>query len=328
VSARPFNFLILGLGVCAVSAAAVLIREADAPALIIAAYRLSIASAVLLAFAAGREGWSKSKRRIGQAAVSVTQAAGLNGATETQAARTPARFRPSRTTALTVLAGVFLALHFAFWIASVKETSIVTSVVLTTAQPLLVAVAAGPLLGERPSASVWLGIGLAIAGSALMIGDDAGSSDTLRGDAFALLGAALAGAYFLVGRSLRVGGAGWREYVTGAYSTAAVVLIALAAASGASFTGYSTETYAYMLLLALVPQLIGHTALNRSLGYLPVVAVTVAVLGEPVGATVLAMAVLGETPTPLELAGGLLVLAGVYAGLRSSFRTAAPAVTA
>jgi drug/metabolite transporter (DMT)-like permease len=293
VKVRPFDLAILAVGVCAVSTAAVLIRETDAPALVIAAYRLAVASLPLLAVSALR---SEGKRTS-----------------------------HDNRTLLCILAGVFLALHFAFWVASVKQTSIVTSVVLVTAQPLLVALASGPLLGERPHGSIWLGLALATAGAAVMVGDDIGAgSDTLVGDLYAILGAVFAAAYFIVGRSVQTAGTGWLRYVTVAYTAAAIVLIAMALASGASVTGYSTETYRYFMLLALVPQLIGHTALNRSLAYLPAISVTIAVLGEPVGATILGAIVLDETPSALELAGGALILAGVYAGLRASMRTSAP----
>lgn len=287
---RRFDFAVLGLGVCAVSTAALFIREADAPALVIAAYRLTIASAPLLALRMVR--------------------------------REPPTARDSRATLLMLLAGVFLALHFAFWIASVKQTSVVTSVVLVTAQPLFVAIASGPLLGERPAASTWLGIVLAASGAVVMIADDFGAgAETLQGDLFAILGAIFASAYFLTGRNLRTSGQSWLSYVTLVYTTAAVVLVAIAIVSGDAFTGHSTSTYAFMVALALVPQLIGHTALNRSLGYLPAVSVTVAVLGEPVGATILGILFLDETPSVVQALGGLLVLLGVYVGLRGSMRS-------
>jgi drug/metabolite transporter (DMT)-like permease len=198
-----------------------------------------------------------------------------------------------------------------------------TSVVLVTAQPLFVALASGPLLGERPGSGTWAGIALASLGAAVMIGEDFGEGrDTLEGDLFAILGAVFASAYFLAGRSLRTSGQAWLPYVTLAYSTAAVLLVAMALAGGNAFGGYTDRTYLFLVLLALVPQLIGHTALNRSLGYLPAVAVTVAVLGEPVGATVLAALFLDEHPSLVEIAGGLLVLTGVYVGMRGSLARA------
>ncbi|HXH23385.1 MAG TPA: DMT family transporter [Dehalococcoidia bacterium] len=293
---RRTDIAILAAGVAAVSTAAIFIRQADAPALVIAAYRLTLASAPLLALQALR------RRPM-----------------------LPAGGR--RRVLLTLLAGVFLAAHFGFWIASVQDTSIITSVVLVTAQPLFVAAASGPLLGERPSPLAWAGIVTAGAGGAVMIAEDVGQgTDALRGDAFALLGAAFAAAYILAGRRLRATGSEWLPYVTTVYSTAAAVLVAAALIAGHSPTGYSAESYLFFALLALVPQLIGHTAINRSLGYLPAASVAIAILGEPIGSTVLGAVFLDEVPTALQLAGAAIVLTGVYAGLRGSLRSGEPAV--
>ena len=118
-----------------------------------------------------------------------------------------------------------MALHFGFWVASVKQTSIVTTVVLVTMQPLFVALVAGYLLGEHTHRDTWLGIALAAAGAAVMVSADAGSgSDTLLGDLYAVLGAVFASGYILTGRSLLASGLGWRPYVTRAYTVAAVLL--------------------------------------------------------------------------------------------------------
>jgi drug/metabolite transporter (DMT)-like permease len=294
VQSRRFDFSVLALGVVAVSTAAVFIRQADAPALIIAASRLALASLPLLLYC---------------------------GATRTS-------LRPSTRDRqlLTLLSGVFLALHFAFWIASVKQTSVVTSVVLVTSQPLFVAVASGPLLGEKPHRSVWLGIGLAALGAAVMVVEDIGKGrDTVIGDLFALLGAVFAAAYIMAGRRLRTTGSDWLPYATSVYSTAAVILVAVALVAGHGFSGYSGETYLYFALLALVPQLIGHTAINRSLGHLPAASVAIAILGEPIGATLLGAVFLDEVPSVFEFLGGALVLAGVYAGLRATLRIERPA---
>ena len=285
MSPRAVDFAILALGVAAVSTAAVLIREADAPALVIATYRLGLASLPLL-IVSGASG----KRLVPGSRHAVT---------------------------LTLLSGLFLAFHFAFWIASLQQTSVLTSVVLVTLQPLFVALASGPLLGERPRLGTWLGIGLAVAGGGIMVAEDIGSGrDTLRGDLFAVVGAVFAAAYILCGRSLRTRGDEWLPYVTRVYSVAAAVLLALVLVSGDPLGGYSLRTYGFFALLALVPQLIGHTAINRSLGYLPAATVAVAILGEPVGASLLAALFLDETPSAAEGAGAFLVLAGVYAGVR------------
>jgi drug/metabolite transporter (DMT)-like permease len=146
-----------------------------------------------------------------------------------------------------------------------------------------------------------------------MVVDDLGAGrDTLVGDFYALLGALFAAGYYVAGRKLRLQGQSWLEYVTIAYSSSAVILIGAVLLSGAALFDYSARTFLFLALLALVPQLIGHTALNRSLGYLPAVAVAMAVRGEPVGATLLAALLLHELPTLLEVMGAALVLAGVY----------------
>jgi drug/metabolite transporter (DMT)-like permease len=272
----------------------VLIREAAAPALVIAAYRLTLASAPLALFAAYR--------------------------------RRAVLPKSSAQRGLTLLAGVFLACHFGFWIASVQQTSIITSVVLVTAQPLFVALASGPVLGEKPGSETWAGIALGALGALVMVSGDLGQgSDVLRGDVFALLGASFAAAYIMTGRSMRTAGSDWLPYVTSVYSIAAIILVVTTAVAGHAFGGYSARTYGFLALLALVPQLIGHTAINRSLGYLPAASVAVAILGEPVGATLLGILFLNEDPTLLQLAGAVLVLAGVYLGLRGAVARDLPA---
>ena len=283
---RALDFAILALGVCAVSTAAVIIRETDAPSIVIAAYRILLASIPLLFIAA------------------VKHEKPLAG---------------GRLLPMGLLAGVFIALHFAFWIASVKDTSIVTSVTLVASQPLWVAIVSGPLLNEPTPRAIWAGVAIGIVGALVMVSEDFGEGgDTLKGDLFALLGAIFAAGYILTGRIARTEGAGLREYISVAYPTGAVILVVVTIASGNGFGGYSSETYALLLLLALVPQLIGHTILNRSLGVLPAVTVAIAILGEPIGATVLATTILGEPPSLVESAGGVILLVGVYLGVRAS----------
>jgi drug/metabolite transporter (DMT)-like permease len=97
---------------------------------------------------------------------------------------------------------------------------------------------------------------------------------------------------------------------------AALLLVASVLMAGESFTGYSTKTFVMLGLLALVPQLVGHSAINWALAYVPAALVAVAILGEPVGATALAALILGEMPSGFEIGGALLVLAGVYVVLR------------
>ena len=275
--------LVLFLGVAAVSSAAVLIREADAPALVIAAYRLGLAALPMgaLAVATGRRGASR---------------AGL--------------------WMWPILAGGFLALHFGFWIASLQQTSVITSVVLVTTNPLFVGLASPLVLRERVSAATWAGIGIATVGAGLMAAEDLGEGlGTLAGDLYALLGAAFGACYLMIGRRARPQ-MSWSGYVGVVYAVAAVLLVASVVVTREPFTGYSTKTFLMLGLLALVPQLVGHSAINWSLAYVPAALVAVAILGEAVGATILATIVLQETPSALEIAGALLVLTAVYVALR------------
>jgi len=286
MTARPWlPYAALGVGVLAVSWSAILIREATAPALVIACYRMVLAGLPVGAIAL------------------------------VQQRRAPEPITAASAGPL-LLSAAFLAAHFGFWIASVQQTSVVTAVVLVAAQPLYVALAAPLLLGERVERHVWLAMTVATAGALTMAAEDLGEGlGTVAGDFYAILGGAFAAGYIMMGRRLRPT-LSWSRYVGTVYPVTAVLLVATVLIAGDAFTGYSTKTYVMIGLLALGPQLVGHNAINWSLAYLPAVLVAIAILGEPVGATAWATLVLDERPSPLEAAGGLLVLVGVYLALR------------
>ena len=132
----------------------------------------------------------------------------------------------------------------------------------------------------------------------------------------ALLGAWMATGYLMIGRRLRSSLA-LTSYIYVVYGAAAVVLLGMVAISGEKMFGYSPVSYLYCLALALIPQLFGHTAYNWALKYLSAVYVSVSLLGEPIGSTILALLLLNETPTILELAGGVLILGGIYLASRN-----------
>jgi drug/metabolite transporter (DMT)-like permease len=283
---RPIDYAILGMGVGAVSFAAVLIRGAEAPALVIAAYRMALAGSLVGGLAAAL------KLRNGTAS------------------------RPGRHQWVPLASGGFLALHFGFWIAAVQQTSVITAVVLVTTTPLFVAAASPWVLRESPGRAVWGGIAVAAAGALLMVAEDVGEgAGTLLGDFYALLGSAFAAAYLMAGRWARPGGS-WLGYIGTVYPVAAVLLLLSVFIVRESLTGYDGKTYLMFVLLAAGPQLVGHSSLNWVLGHVPVILVSTAILAEPVGATALAAFILRETPTGLELLGALLVLFGVYLALR------------
>ncbi len=257
-----------------------LIRLAEAPPVAIAAYRLLIASLVLLPY-----GLARSRGEI--------------------------RSLIREEWRWVLPAGGFLALHFALWIASLSRTTVASSVVLVTASPVFVAAASYVLFKERLRRETFLGIAVCAAG-ALLIGYGGWSigGDALSGNVLALLAALAMAAYLLIGRRVRRR-ASLLAYSTVVFSTAAVLLLGAMCAWRIPFSGYSPMTYAMVLLLALVPQLLGHMSLNWALRFLPATMVTVAVLGEPVGASALAFVVLGEPPTMLEILGAMLIFLGI-----------------
>jgi drug/metabolite transporter (DMT)-like permease len=126
----------------------------------------------------------------------------------------------------------------------------------------------------------------------------------------------------LVGRRLRAD-LGLVPYVTVVYSAAAVILLALMAAAGQGFLGLSPATCLWIALLALVPQLLGHSSFYWALRWLPASLVAVALLGEPIGSSLLAWALLREVPGPVTLAGAALILAGIAVVARSTPAAAA-----
>ncbi len=283
---RPWlPYTVLLIGVAAVSWSAILIREATAPFLIIAGYRLALASVPVGAIAL------------------------------IQHRRSPEPF-VGKTFALMVLSGALLAAHFAFWVSSLQHTSVVTSVVLVATQPLWVAIASPLLLREKVEPYVWAALLVATVGIAMMAAEDIGDGlGTLAGDLYAMLGGVFAAAYLMIGRSVRPT-TSFTRYIGVVYPVSAICLFAALLISGDDLTGYSTKTYIMIGLLALGPQLIGHSSINWSLAYLSAVIVAMAILLEPVGTTALAVLILDEQPTIAEMAGGVLVLIGVYLAIR------------
>ena len=274
----------LAVGVIAVSFAAIFIRIAQAPPLVIATYRMCLTSLVLLPVA-----WARSREEL----------SGLS--------------KGEIFTAL--LAGVFLALHFGVWIASLSYTSVATSVVLVTINPIFVAIASWLLFGEPFQRRAILGILICLGGGMIIAYANWRAGITpLFGGLLALLGALAMAGYLLIGRRLRQK-VGLLSYACLVYSSAGLLLLLATLALGCSLFGYSAGTYAMLVLLALVPQLLGHSLLNWSLRFVSATLVTIAILGEPVGATVWAWLILGEAPNPAEVAGGVLILAGIFVAL-------------
>ena len=293
--------LTLGLlaGITAASTAAIFIRFAQhegAPSIVIAAARLTIASLVLAPFALTR--YRSDLRRLCR-----------------------------QEWVLALLSGLFLALHFVTWITSLEYTTIASSVVLVTTTPLWVALLAPLVLREHLGPMAIVGLGLALAGGITVGLSDACSwhagvpscpplgtffgGTAFVGDLLALIGAWMAAGYILVGRKLRVK-MELVPYIFIVYGMAAVVLIVIMLGMRESPLGLPPLAYIWFVLLALVPQLFGHSTFNWALKYLPASFVSVTLLGEPVGSTVLAYFIFRETPGWVKIGGAVLIMAGIW----------------
>ena len=276
-------FILLPIGILAVSTASIFIKLCDAPVLIIATYRMMLASLMLTPFAYYKKPWRGWERN---------------------------------EMGWFLLSGLFLSLHFAFWIASLKYTSVASSVVLVTTHPIFVGIGSWLFLKEQMGMKLVLGIALSVLGSGLIsYGDRTLSKQAWMGDWLALLGAMAASGYLLIGRKMRKD-LDLFSYIFPVYSTAGLALIVFSLLFQKPFFSYSTTTYLFMFLLALIPQLIGHTTFNWALRYLPASMVAITILGEPIGSTILAYFILSEGLTILKILGGISIFAGILIALR------------
>ncbi|MFQ6117298.1 MAG: DMT family transporter, partial [Candidatus Bipolaricaulia bacterium] len=277
-SLKPKVYVALFLAIVFISFGAILIKLISAPALVIAAYRLTLATLLLAPFA-----WRK------------------NGQLK--------RFS-KHDLALSLLSGVFLALHFIFWISSLNYTAVASSGVLVSTNPIFVGLGTRFILRERLGPLLLWGIAISILGGLLIgAGDLRFGREEFLGDLLALGGAVWASAYFLVGRRVRQR-VGLFNYIFVVYGLAAAALLMVVLVARQPLLGYPGQVYLFLFLLALGPQLLGHSSLNWVLKYTSAATVAVATLGEPVGSTVLAYLILGEGLTLLKLLGGLLILGG------------------
>jgi drug/metabolite transporter (DMT)-like permease len=304
--------LAITIGILAASTASIFIRFAQADnvsSLVIAAWRLSLASLILAPLALLRH-------------------------------RAELRALNRRSLFLALLSGAFLATHFATWITSLEYTSVASSVVLVSTAPLWVAILAPITIREQVGRMVLMGMGLALVGVTIVgISDvcipplsSAGTFNSFPslacpplseffggtaflGDLLALVGALTVAGYLLIGRSLREN-MSLVPYIFVVYGMAALILVVIALATGEPLFGYEPQTYLWFLLLALIPQLLGHSTYNWALGYLPASFVSVTLLGEPISSAILAYFILDEVPTALMIFGAILILIGIYIASR------------
>ncbi|SEO88389.1 Permease of the drug/metabolite transporter (DMT) superfamily [Halogranum amylolyticum] len=276
----------LAVAVLAVSTSAILVTWSEAPSLVKALYRVLFTTLLLAPVAVARHADDFRKLRL-------------------------------RDVAVAVASGVALAIHFASWFESLEWTTVAASVTLVQAQPLFVAVGAWALLDERVTRRTVVGILVAVVGMIVMsVGDllsgvAVAAPRPLYGNALAVVGAVAAASYFLAGRSLRQRIA-LLPYVIVVYTVCTTVLFGLTVAEGHALVGYPPREWLLFLGMAVGPGLLGHTLINWALAHLESSVVSVSLLGEPVGSTLLALVLLGQVPTAATLVGGAVVLGGIY----------------
>ena len=277
--------VVLALGVIGISTGSIFARFADAPPIVISFYRTGIATAVMapLVLLRCRE-----------------ELFSLRG----------------KDLLRVLLSGAFLAMHFSTWITSLFYTSIASSVVIVQTIPVWTAILSPFVSGDRVNRTTWAGILLSFVGVLVIgAGDFALGGKALFGDLLALLGAWFATFYFLTGRVVRAR-VSLPVYTFICYGAAGLILLAVIGVSGLPLRGFSGGTWGAFIGMAMVSQILGHNSYNWALKYLSASLVAVSLLGEPIGATLLAWILFGETLTPAKIAGGAFILAGIVLAAR------------
>ena len=279
------------IGIVAISFASIFIRFcSDVPSIMIATYRLTLSSVILLIIAKskGIRFSSYNKKHL------------LMG----------------------ILGGFFLSLHFSFWISSLKFTSVASSVVLVATNPIFIGIFSYLFFKEKQPAELILGIILSFLGSIILVVGDSGlqgltvqNPSFLLGDILAFLGAIMASGYLMVGSKLREE-MDVLPYISMVYTFSASFLLISSISLQVPFTGYKPSSYFYMALLAIVPQLIGHTAINWALKHLKASMVAITILGEPIGASILAYIIFRETIKSFQSVGIILIFLAIIIASR------------
>ncbi len=282
-------YLIMGLGILGVSFSAIFIRSTDAPSTIIAMYRMVMTFLLFTPL--------------------VIRKGGI-----------PLKTIGGRGIALALLSGLFLALHFTAWIESLKHTTIASSTVLVSLQPLFTVILGYLIYKERLTRGQILGMSIAIFGSVLIgLSGFISGGGSLYGDLLAVLGGAFASVYVLLGRGLRKTVANL-DYVYLAYGSCGLALLGINLLWQIPLTAYQTSDYVIFLGLAVFSTIGGHTVFNWALKYVEANKVSTALLGEPIGATILGFLILQEIPTQAQLVSGLIILLGLYIFIKDSLR--------
>jgi drug/metabolite transporter (DMT)-like permease len=280
--------LALIISTVAVSTASILIRLSDAPPFAIASYRMIFSTIILLPY--------------------FLFSGGLKHLRESSA----------RDLLTLIGVGVVLALHFASWISSLSLTSVASSVIFVHIDPIIVALLSHFVFKERVNRGTVTGIFLALGGASIIaLGDITTGETSLYGDFLALIGAFMLGIYILCGRRIRQR-LKLVFYVTPVYAVSATALTLGSLISGTTLTSFPMREYLLFLTISIVPMILGHTLYNWTLKYLRAPLVSISLVGEPIGATLLAIIILNEVPSLQTLLGGAVTLLGIYLCARHS----------
>jgi drug/metabolite transporter (DMT)-like permease len=279
-------FFILLSGVISISFAAIFVRFCyDVPPLMIATYRLIFASIIIIAIFKIRK---HSIKKI-----------------------------EKKDIILSIISGIVLSVHFYTWFTSIKLTSVASSVVLVTTSPIFVGIFSYIFLKEKQNASIIFGIIFSILGSVILTLGDINIANTfdinekaLIGDMFAIIGAIAAAIYIMIGSKVRER-VDIVPYITITYTSSAITLLFVALLTNQKFFTYQPSSYFFMLMLAVIPQLIGHTSLNWALKHLKSSMVAITTLGEPIGSAILAYFFFRETIDKFQFIGIILIFIAI-----------------
>ncbi|MEC0091256.1 DMT family transporter [Paenibacillus macquariensis] len=295
-SSSPIPIIIpLLIGVIAVSFSAIFVKWSSAPASIQGMYRLLFAVLIMLPF-------------------------GIRRVSEFRAVS-------YKNWILLGVSGFFLALHFLLWMGSLKYTTVSSSTIILALEPVFIWCGAYFIFKERISSLAKVGMLIAVAGAALIGWGDVGiSSANLYGDLLSFLGTMAVAVHMLIGQKL-MSQVSVYVYNMSVFFSAVVVFALYNVIMGVSFTNYNDREWGIFLLLAIVPTVFGHMLFNWLLQYISATTVSMSILGEPIGASLLAFILLNETMSWIQISGGLMAIAGMILFMRVTSRNNKHVVT-
>ena len=282
------TYAVLTIGVICISTAAVIIRLIEAPATAIAFYRLAIASIFILPLSS----FLRNTNGLNQIRL--------------------------QDTLMCLAASVAISIHFVAWIASLEYTSVASSVILVTTSPLIVAFLSKLFFREHLHKNVYVGIALGLIGAVVLTGGDARlEGRELWGDLLAFIGALSFAFYLIIGKRVRTR-LNNLDYTSFVFLSASVMLFVISVIANQPLWNFDSKSIIFIVTLAIIPQLIGHSSITWALGSVRATLVSVAIMAEPVGAILLAWLILNEHPSLANLIGGLIILSGIFIAYKKS----------